>query len=46
MTYSLNIHIHSMGASSVSEEKMKRGGWGMGRMALGDEGCMLCCVSM
>ena len=35
-----------MGASSVSREKVKRGGGGMGRMGLGGEGCMLCCVSI
>ena len=40
------IHICSMGASSVSREKVKRGGGGMGRMGLGGEGCMLCCVSL
>ena len=34
------IHIRSMGASSVSREKVKGEGGGMGKMGLGGEGCM------
>ena len=38
-----------MGVSSVSREKVRKGGGGgggMGRMGLGGEECMLCCVSI
>ena len=40
-----------MGVSSVSRENVRKGGGGgggrgMGRMGLGGEECMLCCVSI
>ena len=47
------VHIRSMGAFCVSREKVKGGGGGggggggvMGKVGLGGEGCMLCCVSL